>query len=168
MALAALAPAGCARERPVGGTSAPVPRPAPAPPPVAPAPSPPAPTPAVTIDTGGERALFHVQVAATPEARAAGLVGRPTLASDAGILFVFERTERQALSTKDTLLPVDIVFIGPDRRIVGVIPQARPQQARPHRSAAPSRYALEIRGGLAAKLRLRVGQPVELRAIPGQ
>lgn len=129
--------------------------------------SPPAATPAVTVNAGTKPALFYVQVASTPEERANGLTGRPTLAADAGILFVYERPERQAISTRENLLATDILFIGADRRIVGLIPGSRPLGTRPYRVDAPSRYVLQIRGGVAAQLGIQVGQSVEFRAIPG-
>jgi cell division septation protein DedD len=88
LAIAALAQAssialGCKRQSPV-----------PAPPvastrPIA-APAEPAPIPAVTIDAGKQPVSFYLQLAVTPEERANGLVGRPTLAVDAGLLFVFD------------------------------------------------------------------------------
>jgi uncharacterized protein len=160
-ALALAAPAGCKRGQPPREMPAVV---APTVPVVV---SPPATTPAVTIKAGPQPVLFHVQVAATPQERANGLMGRPTLASDTGILFVFDRPENQTISTKENLLATDIIFIGADRRIVGVIAGSRPLGAVPYRIEAPSRYVLEIRGGLAAQQGFKIGQSVEFRAIPG-
>lgn len=111
--------------------------------------------------------MFYVQVAATPEERANGLVGRPTLASDAGVLFVFERPAAQTLDMTRTEIAVDMIFIDSDRMIVGIIPNAKPRSRTKYRVAARSRYALEIRAGLAAQLALRTGQSVDLQAIPG-
>lgn len=127
----------------------------------------PAPTPAVTIDVGSQRALFHVQIASTPEERANGLIGRPTLASDAGLLVIFDRPAVQSIATKTTLIPIDLIFIGPDRRVVGVVAGAKPRSAARYRVAAPSQYVLEIVGGLASRLGIRAGQTVDFRAIPG-
>jgi len=132
-----------------------------------PAASAPVPTPAVTINVGRQRVLFHVQVASTPEERANGLVGRPSLASDAGVLFVFPQPGLQALSTKDTVIPVDMIFIGANRRIVGIIERAQPLSLLASRIGVASQFVLQIGGGLAAKNGFHVGQAVELRAIPG-
>ena len=111
--------------------------------------------------------MFHVQLAMTPAERENGLVGRPTLASDAGLLFVFEQPGIQALGTKTTVIPVDLIFIGADRRIVGIIEKVKPRSATKRRISAPSQYVLEIGAGLASQWKVRVGQSVELRAIPG-
>jgi uncharacterized protein len=132
-----------------------------------PAPSTPELTPAVTINVGRHPVLFHVQVASTPEERANGLVGRPSLASDAGVLFVFPRPGMQALNMKDTVIPIDMIFIGADRRIVGIIERAQPLSLTAGRIGVASQFVLQIRGGLAAKNGFRVGQSVEFRAIPG-
>jgi hypothetical protein len=125
----------------------------------------PAQTPAVIIQADGRTILFHVQVARTPEEHANGLVGRPTLASDAGLLFVFASPEVRGLSTENTLMPTDLIFIGADRRIAGIINEARPGSSLLRGIAARWQYVLQIRGGLSSRHGLRAGQPVELRAI---
>jgi len=164
--LAVVAATGCKRDQPRQEPPVLVAPPAPPAPAVPVAPSPPAATPAVTVQAA-QPVLFHVQVAATPEERANGLLGRPTLAGDTGILFVFDRAEKQTVSTKENLLATDILFIGADRRIVGLIKGSRPLGTSPYRIDAPSRYVLEIRGGVAEKMGLKIGQSVEFRAIPG-
>jgi uncharacterized protein len=126
----------------------------------------PAQTPAVIIQADGRTILFHVQVARTPEEHANGLVGRPTLASDAGLLFVFASPEVRGLRTENTLMPTDLIFIGADRRIAGIINEARPGSSLLRGIAARWQYVLQIRGGLSSRHGLRAGQPVELRAIP--
>ena len=129
--------------------------------------SPPAAVPTVTIATAPRPVSFYVQVAATPEERANGLIGRPTLASDAGLLVVFDRLDVQTMLMKDTLVPLDLIFIGSDRRIVGIIEKTRPRSSVKYRIAVLSRYVLGIQAGLASRLGLRPGQTVELGAIPG-
>ena len=164
--------AACKRSPPVPGAAGPVARP-----PAAQAneaapgaegkPSPPAATPTVTVDVAGAPAVFHVEVARTPEEHANGLVGRPTLASDAGLLFVFDQLRPQSVSTRNTQFPTDLLFIGGDGRIGGIVENAMPGARVVHRVAAPARYVLQIRGGLSARFGLRAGQPVRLAAIPG-
>ena len=112
--------------------------------------------------------LFHVQIAATPEEHANGLMmGRPTLAADAGLLFVFPRPAVQTMSTKDTVIPLDMIFIGANRRIVGIIEKAPPLSPTASRIAVASQFVLQIRGGLSSQHGFKVGQPVTFRAVPG-
>lgn len=127
----------------------------------------PSPTPAVVIEAGKQQILFHVQVAATPEERANGLVGRPTLASDAGLLLVFDEPAVQTVDMENTLIATDLLFIGPDRRIVGIVQNAKPRMRAKRRVEAPAQYVLQIAAGSSARHRFRVGQTVELRSING-
>ena len=96
---------------------------------------------------------------------------REHLDADAGMLFVFEQPRVHAFWMKNTLIPLDMIFIGADRRIVGIVENAEPQDADgARRCGAPSQYVLEIGGGLSARLGIRAGQPVEfqrrVRAAP--
>ena len=122
--------------------------------------------PAVTIDAGKQPVSFYLQLAVTPEERANGLVGRPTLAVDAGLLFVFDKPALHAISLKDTLIPIDILFIGADRRIVGIVENAEPLSKAERKIAVASQYVLEIRAGLSSQHGFRVGQSVSFRGVP--
>jgi uncharacterized membrane protein (UPF0127 family) len=125
----------------------------------------PAPTPAVTVKAARDDVLFHVQIARTAEERANGLIGRPTLATDAGVLFVFPTAAAQGLVTTNNLFPVDLVFIGPERRVVGIVENVKPRSSTPRGIRAPSQFVLETRAGAAAKFGIRPGQAVEFRAV---
>jgi len=102
----------------------------------------------------------------TPEERANGLIGRPTLAVDAGLLFVFDEPGMHAISTKDTLIPLDIIFISADRRIVGIVENARPLSETSRQIGAASQYVLEIRAGLSSQHGFKVGQSVSFQGVP--
>jgi uncharacterized protein len=115
----------------------------------------------VAIDTGGRKVLFRVEVAVTPEEHARGLMYRSQLADDAGMVFVFER-----FWMKNTLIPLDMIFIGKDRKIVGVVENAAPETETERMVGAPSLYVLEIGGGLSAKLGIHRGEPVDFQNIP--
>jgi uncharacterized membrane protein (UPF0127 family) len=135
------------------------------------APSAPAPTPAVIIkaekpDPAAD-ILFHVQIAATPDEHANGLRGRPSLAADAGLLFVFQRPGVQTMSMKNNLIALDMIFIGADQRIVGIIKKAPPRSPRASRIDVASQFVLQIRAGLTSQYGFKVGQPVTFRAVPG-
>ncbi len=124
------------------------------------------PAPLVTIDTGARKLVFHVEVAATPEEQERGLMYRNHLATDAGMLFVSERPRAHTFWMKNTLIPLDMIFIGADRRIVGIVENAEPQTTNERRVNALSQYVLEIGGGLSAQLGIQPGQSVDLRSIP--
>jgi uncharacterized protein len=126
----------------------------------------PASTASVAIDTGGRKVAFRVEVAVTPEEHARGLMYRTQLADDAGMIFVFEEPSVQRFWMKNTLIPLDMIFIGKDRRIVGIVEDAAPETESERMVGAPSQYVLEIGGGLSARLGIRRGESVELQNVP--
>jgi len=120
----------------------------------------------VAIDTGGRRVAFRVEVAVTPEEHARGLMYRSQLADDAGMIFVFEEPSVQRFWMKNTLIPLDMIFIGTNRKIVGVVENAAPETESERTVGAPSQYVLEIGGGLAARLGIHRGEPVDFQNVP--
>ena len=98
----------------------------------------------VPLRVGGQ--VFRVEVAATPEQRAVGLMRRTHLASDAGMLFVFERKGRHCFWMKNTLIPLSIAFLADDGTIVE-LKAMRPRTLELHCPTAPVRYALEVLQG---------------------
>ena len=120
----------------------------------------------VAIDTGSRKVAFRVEVALTPEEHARGLMYRSELASDAGMIFVFEQPSVQRFWMKNTLIPLDMIFIGKDRKIVGVVEDAVPETETERMVGAPSQYVLEIGGGLSARLGIKRGEPVEFQNVP--
>ena len=112
------------------------------------------------------RVAFNVEVALHARGAARGLMFRKQLAPDAGMLFVFEFARQQTFWMKNTLIPLDMIFIGADRRIVGIVENAEPQTTTERRVDAQSQYVLEIGGGLSARLGIRAGQTVEFQGVP--
>ncbi len=115
------------------------------------------------VVVGGRR--FGVEVAVTPEERRVGLSGREELAWDAGMLFVFEGERVLSFWMKDTLIPLDIVFIDGERRIVDVQTMTPELDVATgdltvYQSAEPARYALEVNAGVAEELGLMAGMVV--------
>lgn len=121
--------------------------------------------PLVTVDTPGRKIVFQVEVAATPAEQARGLMYRSQLAPQRGMLFVFSDSRVQTFWMKNTLIPLDMIFIGADRKIAGIVENAEPETLTERRVAAPSQFVLEIGGGLSAQLGIRPGQPVEIAGV---
>ena len=91
---------------------------------------------------------------------------RQHLDADAGMLFINDAPSPLVFWMKNTLIPLDMIFIGSDRRIVGIVENAEPQTETPRRVEGVSQYVLEIGGGLSAKLGIRAGQQVSFQGIP--
>lgn len=112
----------------------------------------------VVLRQDGREARIRVEVAATPAERQTGLMGRTTLASDAGMLFLYPDERILIFWMKDTLLPLDIAFIR-GTRIVDVQEMA-PCKADPcpyTTSSAPADRALEVPAGTFSRLKLGPG-----------
>lgn len=103
---------------------------------------------------------FTVEVADEPEERARGLMHRTELARDAGMIFVFPRVQPASFWMRNTPLPLDIIFIGDDGRVVNVAENTTPFSEEAIPSDAPVRAVLEVNAGLAGELGIGPGTPV--------
>jgi len=125
------------------------------------------PTPNVTIDTGERKVQFKVELAITPPEHEKGLMFREHLDSDAGMLFISDSPRHQVFWMKNTLIPLDMIFIGSDWRIAGIVENAEPKTLSAREVPGPSQYVLEIGGGLSARYGIRAGQTVDFQAGSG-
>ena len=100
----------------------------------------------------GRTLKFQVEFVATEETRERGLMFRKSLAPDAGMLFDFLTPQQVAFWMKNTLIPLDIIFIDQRGRIVNIARQAKPMDETPLPSDGAIRGVLEIKGGRAAEL----------------
>ena len=88
-----------------------------------------------------------VELAETMEEQRRGLMGRRSLPSKGGMLFVYPEAIEQSFWMKNTPLPLDIVFIAEDSTIVNIARRTRPLSEDMIRSMAPAQYVLELRAG---------------------
>lgn len=115
----------------------------------------------LTVETAsGGRFRFDVELAFTPAQQAQGLMFRDKMAPDAGMLFVYDRPQPAAFWMKNTLIPLDMLFIAEDGRIVNIHGRAVPHSEEAIRSAGPVKAILEINGGMSARLGIRPGDRV--------
>jgi uncharacterized membrane protein (UPF0127 family) len=122
--------------------------------------------PRVVLHGAGGDVAVRVEIADTPERRNLGLMYRRELAEDAGMLFVFDESTTLSFWMKNTHLPLDMIFIGEDRRIVGIVKDAVPYTTTPRSVGVPSRYVLEVNAGFSDRHRLARGDRVTFDALP--
>jgi len=119
------------------------------------------------VELSGER--FQVEIAATEEARARGLMFRDRLEDGHGMLFIHDRQEPQAYWMKNTRIPLDILYFDNARRLVSQqrdVPPCWSGRGCPsYPSRVPARYVLDLNAGEAARLELEDG--AELTFGPG-
>jgi uncharacterized membrane protein (UPF0127 family) len=117
----------------------------------------------LTIDTARGPARFTVEIADDDEERARGLMFRQSLADDRGMLFYFQTPEHASFWMRNTVISLDIIFIGTDGRILNIAERTTPYSEDPIPAAGLTRGVLEIRGGRAAELGIRAGDRVHHR-----
>ncbi|GJL84684.1 MAG: hypothetical protein DHS20C02_04590 [Micavibrio sp.] len=117
--------------------------------------------PHVTIHTsGGDTHRFNIELAVTPEEMAKGLMNRTELAPDAGMLFMFSNEAPRSFWMRNTLIPLDIIFIKADGKIHHIHPMALPLDETGVLSNGAARAVLEINGGKASELGIQAGDTV--------
>ena len=121
---------------------------------------------AVEVVTSRGRARFQVEIAATQAEQARGLMFRKALAPDRGMLFTYKRPRPAAYWMKNTLIPLDIIYIQPDGLILSIVRNARPHDETPLPSGGLVLGVLEIAGGRAAQLGILPGDRVLHRIFP--
>jgi uncharacterized protein len=125
--------------------------------------------PKVTILTrAGSQAIFQVEVADTPAKRTMGLQYRKDLGRDRGMIFLFPAESPQSFWMKNTSIPLDMIFIDRERRIVGIVEQTVPFSLDSRSVGVPSQFVLEINGGLAKQHGIQPGDIVKFDDIPTQ
>lgn len=94
-----------------------------------------------------------------------GLQYRRELAPDRGMLFLFPVEETQTFWMKNTPIPLDMIFIDHDLRIVGIVEHAVPFSLESRSVGVPSQFVLEINGGLAKRYGIQAGDRVRFDGI---
>ncbi|QYK43348.1 MAG: DUF192 domain-containing protein [Paracoccaceae bacterium] len=105
----------------------------------------------------GNLVRFGVELAMTPAEQARGLMFRESLARSAGMLFVYPRPQRASFWMRNTLIPLDMIFAGPDGVVRHVHANAVPRDETPIHGGEGVKAVLEINGGLAARLGITPG-----------
>jgi uncharacterized membrane protein (UPF0127 family) len=118
--------------------------------------------------TGGNITLADkhhiiIEIADTPELRKNGLMHRTLLQKDHGMLFVYPMQAEQGVWMKNTLIPLDVIFISADNKIVAILENLPPCYHDPcpvYSSTAQAKYMLEIQAGSIAEKTIKIGQTV--------
>ncbi|WP_118134356.1 DUF192 domain-containing protein [Oceanicella sp. SM1341] len=100
---------------------------------------------------------FSVELADDAEERARGLMFRESMPKFSGMLFVYDRAEEASFWMKNTLIPLDMLFLDATGTVRHIHSEAVPGDLTPIPSGGPALAVLEINGGLAARLGLKEG-----------
>jgi len=107
------------------------------------------------------RHAFRVELAKSGQEQAQGLMFREQMGADEGMIFPMEPPRMTAFWMKNTVIPLDILFIGADGRISNIAANTVPYSLDPVFSAGPVKAVLELNGGRASRLGIAPGDRVE-------
>ena len=105
----------------------------------------------VVVPTNSGPMKITVEIADTDATRTRGLMFRQHLADNEGMLFIFEDSKIQRFWMKNTLIPLDMIFIEGNGRIVGIVENAEPQTLHSRFVDKPSQMVLEVAGGFTSR-----------------
>jgi uncharacterized protein len=103
---------------------------------------------------------IEVEIVASSRARQRGLMFRDNLADGQGMLFLFESEEEHPFWMKNTLIPLDIIYIDSKRQVVGIVHNAEPRNEQSLTVGLPSRFVLEVPGGYCNRVGIHRGDTV--------
>ena len=104
-----------------------------------------------------------VEIVETDEKRHLGLMFRESMAENQGMLFIFDREELQGFYMRNTLIPLDIIFVDAKKKIVKIHKNAKPLDETDLPSVKPSIYVVEVNGGFTDKFKIKEGDYIDWR-----
>lgn len=115
----------------------------------------------LTVIHGTVRHDFRVEVARSEAEQSKGLMFRTAMGPDEGMIFPRRPASPAAFWMKNTVIPLDLIFIGVDGRITNIEANAEPYSLTPRLSEGAASAVLELNGGRAAELGIAPGDTVE-------
>ncbi|NDY95530.1 DUF192 domain-containing protein [Wenzhouxiangella limi] len=118
------------------------------------------------VEVNGQR--FEVEIAADDQSRAMGLMFRDELAEDRGMFFLFRREAPRSFWMMNTRIPLDIIYLDRELRVVSIVANARPCRRSPcpsYPSRGPAQFVLELNAGQAAAMGLEPGDQLSVAGI---
>ena len=114
----------------------------------------------VIVKRDGTRLDFTVEMALTPDQQTVGLMFRTEVKPDEGMIFDWGAPRESSMWMRNTLVPLDMLFIAADGRIHRIAERTVPLSLTPIDSRGPVRATLELQGGITERLDIRVGDRV--------
>lgn len=105
---------------------------------------------------------LKLEIADDDYQRETGLMYRESMEEDQGMLFIFENEEPRGFYMKNTHIPLDLIFLNSQNKIVSISKNAKPQSLETIPSEVPAQYVLEVNSGLSDQWNLAVGDSLIL------
>ena len=120
----------------------------------------------VLLPPGADPVIVRVEVAQREEERRRGLMFRTHLDEDAGMLFLFERPQQLNFWMRNTEIPLDMIFIEPSMRILGIVENTEPRTDSSRSVPGESQYVLEVNAGFSRRHGLASGTALRFEGVP--
>jgi uncharacterized protein len=114
----------------------------------------------LTIQTAAGPQKFSIELALTDAQMEQGLMFRRSMAADAGMLFDFKQPTNVTMWMKNTVIPLDMLFLDTSGKIIDIHERAVPYSTDIIASTVPARYVIELNGGTVARLGIKLGDKV--------
>lgn len=115
----------------------------------------------LTVTQGGKSHRFSVEVAQSEAEQEKGLMFRTKMGADEGMIFPMKPARIASFWMRNTLIPLDIIFVGQDGKVINISANAEPETLTPRQSLGIASAVLELNGGRAAELGIGPGALVE-------
>lgn len=119
----------------------------------------------ISFETSVGKTVISVEVADTFEERTKGLMYRKSLENNKGMFFVFEVDEPLNFWMKNTLIPLDMIFLDGNYGVVKIVKNAQPCKKDPcqiYSSGRAAKYVIEVNAGMSDKMGLKIGDKAQL------
>lgn len=121
--------------------------------------------PTMVLETSKGRSEIAVEIADTLDERTKGLMFRKTMPKEAGMFFIFEEESEKSFWMKNTLIPLDMIFIDAGYKVVSIAKNAQPCKGDPcavYPSGKPAKFVLEVNAGVSDSIGLKDGDKAQL------
>lgn len=102
-------------------------------------------------------ATFDIEIADNEYETQTGLMNRKSMKDSNAMLFIFPNMQPRSFYMKNTLIPLDIIYLDNNNTIVSIQENAKPLDETSLPSGSPAQYVLEINGGLSQQLQIEIG-----------
>lgn len=103
---------------------------------------------------------FDIEIAETEYESQTGLMHRGSMENNQAMLFIFPNIQMRSFYMKNTLIPLDIIYLDENKKVVSIQKNAKPMDESSLPSSAPAKYVLEINGGLSDELNIVEGDSI--------
>lgn len=120
------------------------------------------------LDPDGKQIVaIDIEIADDDARREQGLMYRPSMEDRNGMLFLFDEEEPQSFWMKNTIIPLDIIYVNAQKEIVHIAQNTQPYSEKAIPSGAPAQYVIEVNAGFSAEYGVHEGDRVEWTRIAG-